>query len=100
MHDLSDNLVFPAWVRAGLGGCAVGLIGLFLPVVLGEGYHSIHSMIEGRFEQGLVIVFLAMLWQKSLQPLSRWVQAVQEAYSPPAWSSAASRDWPITEPFP
>lgn len=61
MHGLSDKLAFPSWVRAGLGGCAVGLIGLFLPVVLGEGYHSIHSTIEGRFEQGLVIVFLAML---------------------------------------
>ncbi len=49
----------PLWMRAALGGCTVGLIGLFFPVVLGEGYNSIHMMIEGVFAQGFIIVVLA-----------------------------------------
>jgi CIC family chloride channel protein len=49
------------WLRAGLGGCTVGLIGLALPVVLGEGYHAIDEMIAGRFTPGVAIVAAATL---------------------------------------
>lgn len=57
----SARLVSVAWVRAALGGCTVGLIGLALPVVLGEGYHSIRTMIEGTFTPGLLLVAVAVL---------------------------------------
>lgn len=53
-HDLSRSIRLPMWVKAGMGGCAVGLIGVFLPDVLGEGYHSIKSMVEGVFPGGLL----------------------------------------------
>jgi CIC family chloride channel protein len=59
MHTVSHKVPAPAWIRAAMGGCAVGIIGLFLPVVLGEGYHSIQILIEGRYGQILVIVALA-----------------------------------------
>ncbi len=59
MHTLSHKLSGPLWLRAAIGGCAVGIIGLFLPVVLGEGYHAVEALIEGRFSQGLVFVALA-----------------------------------------
>ena len=34
---------------------------MYLPVVLGEGYHAIHVMIEGEFTQGLTVVIVATL---------------------------------------
>jgi len=48
------------WVRAVIGGCTVGIIGMFMPVVLGEGYHFIQSMISGTFSMGVFIMFVAV----------------------------------------
>ncbi|MBU4068775.1 MAG: chloride channel protein [Proteobacteria bacterium] len=59
MHGVSKKAPFPIWMRAAAGGCMVGIIGIFLPIVLGEGYHSIRTMIEGAFAQGLGIVAVA-----------------------------------------
>ena len=59
MHGISEKVPSPLWVRAAIGGCAVGMIGMFLPVVLGEGYHSIRMMIDGVFLHGLAFVALA-----------------------------------------
>ncbi|MEJ2039895.1 MAG: chloride channel protein, partial [Desulfosarcinaceae bacterium] len=44
MHHISERSVVPFWLRPAVGGAAVGLIGLFLPLVLGEGYSSIRQM--------------------------------------------------------
>ena len=55
MHKVSAKTKLPLWLRAALGGSAVGAIGIFFPTVLGEGYHSIQQMIEGTFSQGLAI---------------------------------------------
>jgi CIC family chloride channel protein len=51
---------FPFWIRAIIGGCAVGCIGLFFPIVLGEGYHFIQSMISETFSMGIYITFVAV----------------------------------------
>ncbi|MCF8093423.1 MAG: chloride channel protein, partial [Desulfotignum sp.] len=48
------------WMRAIIGGSAVGCIGLFFPVVLGEGYHFIQSMISETFSMGIFITFVAV----------------------------------------
>ncbi len=61
VHHYSSRLVSSAWQSAALGGCAVGVIGLFLPVVLGEGYHPIRQMIEGSFTPGLALVAIALI---------------------------------------
>jgi len=61
MHHHSGSIKLPVWLRAAIGGSLVGVIGLNLPVVLGEGYHAILSMIHGSFETGLTIVVIAML---------------------------------------
>ncbi len=55
MHKVSAKTKLPLWLRAALGGSAVGTIGIFFPTVLGEGYHSIQQMIEGTFSQGLAV---------------------------------------------
>ena len=59
MHTVSHKVSAPIWVRAAMGGCAVGIIGLFLPVVLGEGYHTVKVLIEGEYGQVLAVVALA-----------------------------------------
>ena len=61
IHRHAGRLPVSTWLRAGLGGCAVGLMGLTLPVVLGEGYHTIDEMISGHFTAGLAIVTAAAL---------------------------------------
>ncbi len=57
---LAKATTFPVWVRAAIGGCLVGLVGVFFPVVLGEGYHFIQSMIQGTFSMGLFVTFVAV----------------------------------------
>jgi CIC family chloride channel protein len=59
MNLLAGGTQLPAWVKAAVGGCAVGLIGLAVPDVLGEGYHSIREMIEGVYAQGVGLVLMA-----------------------------------------
>jgi CIC family chloride channel protein len=61
MHHAAGRSSFPRWVRPAVGGAMVGLIGLFLPFVLGEGYHSIREMIAGHFHVGLSIVAVGAL---------------------------------------
>ena len=61
MHHLAIKTPLPSWVRPAVGGAAVGLIGLVLPLVLGEGYHSIREMIAGTFTGGLGFVTLAVV---------------------------------------
>jgi len=60
-HRLSLAVHMPVWVRALMGGCAVGGIGLFLPEVLGQGYHSIQTVVEGAFPHGMLFVALLVL---------------------------------------
>jgi len=59
MHGISEKVPVPFWIRAALGGCAVGLLGFLVPDVLGEGYHSIHAMIQGVFTGGIGIAAIA-----------------------------------------
>ncbi|RJP90583.1 MAG: chloride channel protein [Desulfobacteraceae bacterium] len=60
-HRLSLSVPVPVWVRAALGGCLVGGIGWFLPDVLGQGYHSIQTVVEGSFPKGLLFIGLIVL---------------------------------------
>ncbi|MFO8112129.1 MAG: chloride channel protein [Desulfosalsimonadaceae bacterium] len=60
-HHVSGKVPLPLWVRAAMGGCIVGLMGLFLPQVLGEGYSVIQKMVEGSFTGGFVLVLILML---------------------------------------
>ncbi len=59
MHERSGEIHVPTWIKAAIGGCAVGLLGLAVPDVLGEGYHSIRDMIEGVYSPGIRIVMIA-----------------------------------------
>jgi len=61
MHHLAGRLRVAHWIRAALGGFAVGAIGIWVPVVLGEGYHAIQEMIGNVFHSGFLFAFLATL---------------------------------------
>lgn len=58
-HHISGKLKLPLWTKAAMGGCAVGLLGILVPDVLGEGYPSIRHMIEGVYQQGISIAVIA-----------------------------------------
>jgi CIC family chloride channel protein len=57
-HNISEKIPVPVWIRAFLGGCMVGGLGLMLPEILGEGYHFIQKMVESSFAPGLGLVVL------------------------------------------
>ncbi len=61
MHHFAGGIKAPLWTRAAIGGCAVGLIGMALPVAMGEGYHAIREMIHGAFPGGIFLVAVAAL---------------------------------------
>ncbi len=62
MHQMAGRATSVSpYLRPAVGGAVVGMIGLFLPLVLGEGYHSIREMIEGTFTSGLAFVSVAVL---------------------------------------
>ncbi len=60
MHHIAKSNRLPHWLRPAVGGIAVGVIGLYLPLVLGEGYGAIQDMIQGTFTSGFVIVAIAV----------------------------------------
>lgn len=57
---IAKRVAVPLWVKAAIGGCAVGLIAMGMPVVLGEGYHYIQEMISEQFSMGTVLVFTSL----------------------------------------
>lgn len=57
-HHYAEKVPVPQWLRAAMGGAMVGLMGLFLPQVLGEGYHVVQQMVEGTFAGGVFLVMV------------------------------------------
>jgi len=46
-QDFFHHLKIPSWGKPALAGVAVGVVGLFLPQILGEGYSSIGDVLNG-----------------------------------------------------
>jgi CIC family chloride channel protein len=61
MHRVASSTPLPDWLRPAAGGVAVGIIGIYLPLVLGEGYLSIQDMIQSTFTPGLAIAVIAVI---------------------------------------
>jgi CIC family chloride channel protein len=60
MHRIASKSRLPQWVRPGVGGAAVGTIGIYLPIVLGDGYFPTQEMIQSNFAPGLTLVIIAV----------------------------------------
>lgn len=59
--SISSSLTNVPWIKACSGGLCVGLIGLFFPYALGEGYNSIKMAIHGTLPSGLSLVGLMLI---------------------------------------
>lgn len=44
-HDLFQKVHIPTWMKPGLGGLLVGLVGLAFPSVIGEGYEFVSAQV-------------------------------------------------------
>jgi CIC family chloride channel protein len=60
-HQMWERLPTPTWIRALLGGSTVGLIGLSIPIVLGEGYAAVRRAIAGELDLGLLLLMGAIV---------------------------------------
>lgn len=58
---LSTKATNRPWLRAGIGGLIVGLIGLAFPDALGEGYASIRGAITGSFPPGIGLMLILLI---------------------------------------
>jgi CIC family chloride channel protein len=54
-----ESLTIPAWSKPALGGMAVGLLGMVLPQILGEGYGTVTSAMKGNAIWWLLLLLLA-----------------------------------------
>lgn len=46
-EDFFDRLRFPSFLKPALGGCALGVLGFFLPQVFGTGFETVESVLAG-----------------------------------------------------
>ncbi len=59
-EDFFNHLTIPFWVKALAGGLVVGIIGLFVPQVLGVGYPTMHLALTNQILWGgLIVLFIA-----------------------------------------
>jgi CIC family chloride channel protein len=59
--SLATKITSRPWLRACLGGLAVGIIGLWFPDALGEGYSSIRHAITGSFQPGIALMMVMLI---------------------------------------
>ena len=60
MEDLFDAMTIPWWLKAGGGGLVLGVLGFFVPEVLGVGYESVEAVLqqESSLQLMVALVFL------------------------------------------
>jgi len=61
VREVSSKTISIFWIRAACGGLLVGLIGLLLPSVMGEGYGAIRNCIGYTYGPGLVLAGLVVV---------------------------------------
>lgn len=54
------EIMMPAWARPVLGGVVIGVIGVFLPEILGVGYEATDRALRGGFALETMILLLAV----------------------------------------
>ena len=66
IEDIVQDWKAPFWVKNIAGGLLVGLIGLFVPNVLGVGYPSIHAALSGELAIGTLLLLFAFKYVATL----------------------------------
>jgi len=61
-EDIFDNLKWPEYVKAGLGGLGIGIIALQFPEIFGVGYDTIDSALQNNliWKMALALVFIKL----------------------------------------
>ncbi len=59
-EDFFDRLTIPGWTKPALGGLLLGVIAIFFPQVLADGYETIRLTLYGDMWIGLLIVLIFM----------------------------------------
>ena len=57
-EDAFERLPIPEWLKASIGGAAVGTIAILVPNVFGVGYSTIAEALEGNLPLAVLGVFL------------------------------------------
>jgi len=65
-QDFFHHMKIPNWGKPALAGIAVGVVGLFLPQILGEGYDSIGNVLNGTGDMTVIWVLFALTIAKLL----------------------------------
>jgi len=65
-QDFFHHLDMPNWGKPALAGIAIGIVGLFLPQILGEGYDSIGNVLNGTGDMTIIWVLFALTIAKLL----------------------------------
>ncbi|TGK07270.1 chloride channel protein [Leptospira semungkisensis] len=69
MQDWSKTWAFPIWLKPAIGGIPVGIIGYFLPEVIGTGAGFLQNILEGtyQFENTIGSFFQAIGLAKNIE---------------------------------
>ena len=59
-QDFFHHMKMPDWGKPAIAGIAVGVVGLFLPQILGEGYTPIGDVLGGRGDMTIIWVLFAL----------------------------------------
>ncbi len=62
-EDIFDNLKWPEYVKAGLGGLGIGIIGLLFPEIFGVGYDTIDSALQSGllWKMAFALIFIKVI---------------------------------------
>lgn len=77
-----DAKLKSVWLRALVGGLLVGLIGLFFPDVLGEGYLSIRDILGNRYDAGMLMLGAVILAKMVATALTTGAGGVGGVFAP------------------
>ena len=68
-QDFFHELKVPSWSKPAIAGVAVGIVGIFMPEIMGEGYHVIGDVLNGRSEI-IWLLFALMIAKLVMTPVS------------------------------
>jgi CIC family chloride channel protein len=68
-EDFFNHLTIPFWMKAALGGLAIGIIGLLVPQVLGVGYPTMHLALTNKIVWTMLIVLFVAKYVATLLTL-------------------------------
>lgn len=80
-RDLFRNWRVPAWVKPAVAGLAVGILGLFLPQVLGAGYEAIEGVLNG-VHPGLLLLVALLAAKLVMTPVNLGAGFVGGVFAP------------------